>query len=402
MKHARPEAEPEPAPVRLAMRGVTRAYDGRRVLDDVSIVLREGEVTCLLGPSGCGKSTLLKIAAGVERQDAGEVAVDGRVVSDARGHVPPEAREVGLMFQDFALFPHLRVAENVAFGLRGPAAARAERARALLDRVGLAGHGGKYPHQLSGGEQQRVALARALAPRPRILLMDEPFSGLDNRLRDSVRDETLDLLREERAAALLVTHEPEEAMRMADRIALMREGRIVQEGAPYAIYTNPADKEAALFFSDLNVVHGVVHGQRAETAFGTFATPGLADRADVEILIRPQHLKVDFDRQGSGPLPTDRDGAPVRGRVTRARFVGNQSIVEVRLDHDGATLKATLPGVFLPRPGTPLWLSMRRDRCFVFPCSAQSVLADPRLPAAAPGGEDEGDVDARREAGRGA
>lgn len=368
---------PDLAEVRLALEGIVCIYDGVRVLDDVSLRLRRSEVTCLLGPSGCGKSTLLRIAAGVERQGAGRVSVDGQVVSDATRHMPPEGRAIGLMFQDFALFPHLSVAENVAFGLTGPGAARAERARALIDRVGLAAHGAKHPHQLSGGEQQRVALARALAPRPRILLMDEPFSGLDDRLRDGIRDETLEILKEEGSAVLMVTHEPQEAMRMADRIALMRSGRIVQKGAPYNIYNNPVDKEAAMFFSDVNVIHGVVNNFQTDTPFGQFLTPGLADRADVEIIIRPQHLKMDFDRNGTGPLPTSRDGVPARGRVGRARFVGDQSIVEMVMDHDGSTLKATVPGVFLPKPDTPLWLSLRRDRCFVFPCVRQRVLDSP-------------------------
>ncbi len=269
----------EEAAIRLVLEGIGHAYDGVAVLHDVTLELARGEVTCLLGPSGCGKSTLLRIAAGVERQDRGRVLVDGRVVSDGAAHLPPEVRQVGLMFQDFALFPHLRVAENVAFGLGGPAAERRGRAQALLERVGLARHGAKYPHQLSGGEQQRVALARALAPRPRILLMDEPFSGLDNRLRDGIRDQTLDILKEEGTAVLMVTHEPEEAMRMADRIALMREGRIVQAGAPYNIYNNPVDKEAAMFFSDINVIHGVVENFQTDTPFGMFLTPGLADRA---------------------------------------------------------------------------------------------------------------------------
>ncbi|HEY5725417.1 MAG TPA: ABC transporter ATP-binding protein [Methylomirabilota bacterium] len=363
----------------MALAGIRHGYGGARVLDDVSLELRAGEVTCLLGPSGCGKSTLLRIAAGVERQEAGRVEVAGRVVSDAGRHVPPEGRGVGLIFQDFALFPHLSVERNVAFGLAGSAAARGQRVRTLLDRVGLARHGKKYPHQLSGGEQQRVALARALAPQPPILLMDEPFSGLDNRLRDGIRDETLAILKEEGTAVLLVTHEPDEAMRMADRIALMREGAVVQEGAPYAIYNDPVDREAAQFFSDVNVVHGVVKDLAADTAFGRFLAPGLADRADVEIIVRPQHLKMDFDRNGSGPLPTTTDGVPARARVVRARFVGDQSLVELAMEHDGSVLKATVPGVFLPRQGTPLWLSLRRDRCFVFPCRVQSALENPYL-----------------------
>ena len=369
------------AGVRLSMSAVRKAYDGAAALDDVSLELAAGEVTCLLGPSGCGKSTLLRIAAGVERLDRGAVRVDGRVVAGEGVHVPPEARHVGLVFQDFALFPHLTVAENVAFGLTGAPAARAERAGGLLDRVGLRGHAERYPHQLSGGEQQRVALARALAPRPRILLMDEPFSGLDNRLRDAVRDDTLDILKEEGAAVLLVTHEPDEAMRMADGIALMREGRIVQQGAPYHIYNNPADREAAGFFSDVNVIAATVADCQAETPFGRFLAPGIPDGTRIEIVIRPQHLKIDFDRKGQGPLPTPQDGVPARGQVARARFMGDQSIVELAMDHDRSVLKATVPGVFLPRAGTPLWLSIRRDRCFVFPADRANGKA--RVPGRA-------------------
>lgn len=369
---------PVPVPeVCLTISDIHHDYDGEPVLDGVSLELRRGEVTCLLGPSGCGKSTLLRIAAGVERQRSGTVSVRGRCVSDARIQVPPEERGIGLMFQDFALFPHLTVSGNVAFGVPGGSAARSAKVRDLLERVGLGGYGDRYPHQLSGGEQQRVALVRALAPEPAILLMDEPFSGLDNRLRDGIRDQTLDILREEKTAVMLVTHEPEEAMRMADQIALMREGRIVQVGGPYNIYNAPVDRRAASFFSDVNVIHGVVRDFQTETPFGQFLTPGLSDHVDVEIIIRPQHLKMDFDRNGTGPLPTSTDGVPARGRVKRARFIGNQSIVELEMDHDGSPLKATIPGVFLPRVGTPLWLSLRRDRCFVFPCEKQSRVEYP-------------------------
>ena len=361
--------------VRLALADIRHAYGASRVLEEVTLALGAGEVVCLLGPSGCGKSTLLRIAAGVERQAAGSVEIDGRRVSGPDIHVAPEGRGVGLMFQDFALFPHLTVARNVAFGLAGPPAAKAERVRGLLGRVGLAGHAERYPHELSGGEQQRVALARALAPRPPILLMDEPFSGLDNRMRDGIRDETLDILKEEGTAVLLVTHEPDEAMRMADRIALMRAGRIVQEGAPFALYNEPVDKRAAMFFSDVNVVRGRVVGGAVDTRFGRFPAPDLAEGAEAEVVIRPQHVKLDFDRRGSGPSPTHRDGVALRGRVVRARFVGNQSLVELQMEAGGAVLKATLPGVFLPRPGTPLWAALPRERCFVFPTGAREVAS---------------------------
>ena len=355
---------------RLEIRNLTRRFDGRAVVDGVSLKVMPGHVTCLLGPSGCGKTTTLRMIAGVERQDAGSILVDGREVSGDTLDTPPERRRTGLMFQDFALFPHLSVADNVAFGLTGPRDAVRARVTEMLGRVDLARYIDAWPHELSGGEQQRVALARALAPQPRIMLMDEPFSGLDNRLRDEIRDETLAVLKEEGTAVLLVTHEPEEAMRMADEIALMRGGRIVQQGAPYNIYNAPVDRAAVAFFSDINVIRGTVRGALTETPFGRFLAPGQPDGAEVDIVIRPQHLKIDFDRDGRGPLPTPQDGTPARGVVQRARFMGNESIVEFRMDHDGSVLKATVPNVFLPKPGKPLWLTIRRDRCFVFPVTA--------------------------------
>ena len=356
-------------PPRLEIREIVRHYDGKAVVDNVSLAIRPGNVTCLLGPSGCGKSTTLRIIAGVETQDSGTIHVDGALICDTVFRVPPERRSVGLMFQDFALFPHLRVGENVAFGLKGPGAERKACAREYLGRVGLERFVDDYPHQLSGGEQQRVALARALAPKPRVMLMDEPFSGLDNRLRDGIRDETLELLKEEGTSVLLVTHEPEEAMRMADEIALMRDGRIVQIGAPYNIYNSPADRESVAFFSDINTLIGKVQGALVATPFGHFLAPGYADGSSVNIVFRPQHVGIDFDRAGKGPNPSARTGAPARGVVERARFMGSESLVEFRMDHDGQKLKATVPNVFLPTPGTPLWLSVRRDKCFVFPGS---------------------------------
>jgi len=351
---------------RLEIRNLVRYFDGRAVVDDVSLSIQAGQVTCLLGPSGCGKSTTLRMIAGVEMQDSGEIYVDGTLICDSNFRVPPERREIGLMFQDFALFPHLSVGDNVAFGLKGPKEAKRARVEELLARVDLLRFIDGYPHQLSGGEQQRVALARSLAPRPRIMLMDEPFSGLDNRLRDGIRDETLSLLKEEDTAVLLVTHEPEEAMRMADEIALMRGGKIVQQGAPYNVYTRPVDHAAVAFFSDTNVLQARVQGALAETAFGDFLAPGVPDGTDVEIVFRPQHLRIDFDRAGSGPLPTPSDGVAARGTVQRARFLGHESLVEFKMDHDGSVLKATVPNVFLPQAGRVMWLTVKRNRCFVF------------------------------------
>ncbi|EBA15256.1 iron ABC transporter, ATP-binding protein, putative [Roseobacter sp. SK209-2-6] len=355
------------APPRLEIRNLHRFFDGRPVVDDVSLQIRAGQVTCLLGPSGCGKSTTLRMIAGVEMQDSGEIYVDGKLICDTIFRVPPERREIGLMFQDFALFPHLSVADNVAFGLKGSKEEKRQRVAELLQKVSLTRFIDEFPHQLSGGEQQRVALARALAPRPRIMLMDEPFSGLDNRLRDGIRDETLTLLKEEDAAVLLVTHEPEEAMRMADEIALMRRGKIVQQGAPYNVYTRPVDRAAVAFFSDVNVVQAQVNGALAQTPFGEFLAPGIPDGTDVEIIFRPQHVRIDFDRAGKGPLPTPTDGVAARGTVQRARYLGHESLVEFRMDHDGSVVKVTVPKVFLPEIDRVMWLTLPRNRCYVFP-----------------------------------
>lgn len=357
---------------RLEIRDLMRSFGGRTVVDGVSLSIQPGQVTCLLGPSGCGKSTTLRMIAGVEMQDSGEIYVDGNLICDTVFRVPPERREIGLMFQDFALFPHLSVAGNVAYGLSGPKDDRRARVEEMLERVHMGRFIDMYPHQLSGGEQQRVALARALAPRPRIMLMDEPFSGLDNRLRDGIRDETLAILKQEDTGVLLVTHEPDEAMRMADEIALMRDGKIVQRGAPYNVYTRPVDRAAVAFFSDANRLRATVEGALAMTPFGRFLAPGVPDGTAVDIVFRPQHVRIDFDRAGVGPGPTAAEGTAAIAEVIRARFMGNESLVEFRLGHDGSMMRVTVPGVFLPQMGTDMWLRIRRDKCFVFPAEGRA------------------------------
>jgi len=238
---------------KVQFRNICHSYGNVQTLKGVSFDLAPGEIVCLLGPSGCGKSTLLRIAAGVERQTSGQIFMNNLEIAGPNCFLAPEKRGIGLVFQDFALFPHKSILENAAFGLRKLGKAQAMiAAKAALKRVGMLQYEQAYPYELSGGEQQRVALARAIAPRPQVLLMDEPFSGLDQRLRDKVRDETLAVLKETRACSLLVTHDPLEAMRMADRIILMREGNLAQIGTPKELFTNPVDAEAARFFCDFN------------------------------------------------------------------------------------------------------------------------------------------------------
>src|SRR5215213_8100697 len=262
---------------RLTYQGVTHRYGATEAVSNFDLDIAPGETVSLLGPSGCGKTTLLRLAAGVERPTSGRILINDREVAGTRFE-PPERRGVGLMFQDFALFPHLSNLANVMFGLKSMPKADAEReARLSLERVGLGGHAHLYPHMLSGGEQQRVALARAVAPRPSVLLMDEPFSGLDRRLRDQVREDVLHVLRESRVTCVIVTHDAEEAMLVADRVALMRAGRLVQLGEPQSIYRVPADLFAARFFCELNEVPAVVRDRVAESAVGRFPAPDMAD-----------------------------------------------------------------------------------------------------------------------------
>ena len=226
----------------LELVGVSRQFGNRVVLSDISLAIPPGKITCLLGESGCGKSTLLRIISGVDRPDGGSIRINGSEVVGPGRFVEPESRSIGSMFQDYALFPHLSVAENIAFGLRRLSRSeQRQRVGEVVERIGLGHLVDRYPHSLSGGEQQRVALARALAPRPSILLMDEPFSNLDQGLRERVRRETLDTLRRIGTTAIIVTHDPQEALAVGDLIVLMRAGRIVQEGAYRDLVERPAD-----------------------------------------------------------------------------------------------------------------------------------------------------------------
>jgi iron(III) transport system ATP-binding protein len=339
----------------LAFEAVSHGYGRVQALAGVDLAIAPGEVVCLLGPSGCGKTTLLRVAAGIERPLAGRVLMDGIEVAGPGGHVPPERRGVGLVFQDFALFPHLTNLANVMFGLRALPRAEAEAvARHALDRVGLADHALDYPHALSGGEQQRVALARAIAPRPGILLMDEPFSGLDSRLRDAVREETLAVMRETRATCVVVTHDPEEAMRMADRIVLMREGRIAQTGTAADLYRAPVDLEAARFFSDINEVPGRVQGGKLVTPVGYFPAPGLAEGAAGVAAIRPRSIQ---------PRPA---GMCLPGRLVGRRFLGEVELLEIAVAGLETPLKARVRSAEGFTPGRDLGVDVAAAEVLVF------------------------------------
>ena len=340
---------------RLTLEDVSRHYGEVLALDGVSIDISPSEVLCLLGPSGCGKSTLLRVAAGIERPSSGRILLDGQEVAGPDNFVPPEKRGIGLMFQDFALFPHLSLLDNVAFGLKSLTRSEAKReARLALERVGLAHYAGEYPHILSGGEQQRVALARAIAPRPSVLLMDEPFSGLDSRLREQMREETLAILHETRATAIVVTHDAEEAMRMGDRVALMRQGRVVQTGKALDLYRAPKDILTARTFSELNELAARIEGGNAATPLGRFAANGVPDGTDAIVCVRQRGVRL----RGAG------QGVP--GRVLDARFLGDVALVEVAVQGLDAPLFARVAESDVPPQGTEVGVVIEPGAVLVF------------------------------------
>lgn len=303
-----------------------------RIIHDITLTFAAGRITCLLGPSGCGKTTVLRLAAGVARPTSGRILLEGREVAGPGTYVPPEQRNIGLMFQDYALFPHLTVLQNVVYGLYAvpPEDAR-KAALTALERVGLAGIADRYPNRLSGGEQQRVALARAIVPRPQVILMDEPFSGLDQRLRDHVRADTLAVVRETRSTAVLVTHDPMEAIEFADYIYLMRNGGIVQQGTPQELYAEPTDAAAAQFFSSYNLFSGPVQGGKVDTPLGAVDAGRFADGQTVDVLVRPTAISLAPGHSGTEAYVLESRFLGEHLRVSLA-FPGQETPVAAVLD----------------------------------------------------------------------
>jgi iron(III) transport system ATP-binding protein len=317
----------------------------------------------LLGPSGCGKTTTLRLIAGFEDPDAGVIEVGGRVVAAVGDGTwrsePPEARRVGMVFQDYALFPHLSVADNVAFGL--PRLSRGERearVAAALATVGLAGLGGRAPHQLSGGQQQRVALARALAPNPAVVLLDEPFSNLDPELRAEVRAEVRQILAAAGATALLVTHDREEALSLADRVAVMGGGRIVQVATPEELYHRPATRWVAAFVGDAEFLPGEANGRRVATDLGDLPAHSAAT-GPVEVMLRPEQLRLVPVPDAAGAASSDSsDTARANATVLTRQFYGHDQLMTVQLDA-GRHLRARLGPYGGIRPGDRVHASVR-------------------------------------------
>ncbi len=326
---------PEPQPPLLALDHVDVGYNHEAVVHQVSLELREGLIGCLLGPSGCGKTTLLRAIAGFEPLMRGEIRFNGGAVSSARFTVPPERRGIGMVFQDFALFPHLDVAANIAFGIRGwGSAARNTRVKQLLRLVGLQGYDNAYPHELSGGQQQRIALARALAPQPKLLLLDEPFSSMDMDLRGELAREVRRILRAENTTAILVTHDQHEAFAFADRIAVLHQGRVSQWDSAYNLYHRPADRFVADFVGDGTLIPGMVlPDEHVDTALGELdgaLSQSLPPGTAVDVLVRPDDITI------------DNEAGTVRTEVLDKAFRGADFLYTLKLP-DGLSVLCMAP-----------------------------------------------------------
>ncbi|MFE7135102.1 ABC transporter ATP-binding protein [Streptomyces sp. NPDC057638] len=330
----------------LRVTSLTTSYGrGNRVLDGLDLTVPAGELAAVLGPSGCGKTTLLRVVAGFLTPDAGEVTIDGRTVTGPGTQIAPERRGVGIVAQEGALFPHMTVARNVAFGLIGvDRAERRARTGAMLELVGLDGYGERMPHELSGGQQQRVALARALAPRPSLVLLDEPFNALDSALRAGLRSDVRTALRAAGATALLVTHDQEEALSSADLVAVVRDGRVAQCATPHELYTRPVDPWVASFVGEAVELPASVDGDHALTPLGRIPlAPSPAERQGARtgtVVLRPEQLVLTPD--GTGP----------RAVVTEIRFHGHDAVVLLTTPELPTPVTARIQGPLTARPGT--------------------------------------------------
>ncbi|WP_415381774.1 ABC transporter ATP-binding protein [Halosimplex sp. TS25] len=326
----------------LELDGVTRAFGAERAVDDLSLTVYEGELLTLLGPSGCGKTTTLRLLAGLDRPDAGSIGVDGESVAGPDTFVAPDDRDVGLVFQSFALFPHLTVAENVAFGIEHwPAEEREERVTELLDLVSLGEYGDHSPDDLSGGQRQRVALARSLAPEPDVLLLDEPFSNLDVSLRTEMREEVRNIIKETGVTAVSVTHDQEEALSISDRVAVIHDGSVEQVGRPEVVFEQPESRFVAEFLGQAGFVSGELASGAVETDLGTLPVDvieGLGpeyDGALIDVMVRPDDLvatPADEDPGHETATSADADADSGNGEIVHRQYTGPSFVYQVELD----------------------------------------------------------------------
>ncbi|MDD3517653.1 MAG: ABC transporter ATP-binding protein [Chromatiales bacterium] len=356
----------------LDVQRVSVGYHGKDVVHSASFGLRKGTIGCLLGPSGCGKTTLLRAIAGFEPVSGGRIVLGDEEVSRPGWTLPPERRQVGMVFQDFALFPHLTVADNIGFGIRRwKGEAYAARVAELLEMVGLPQYGKAYPHALSGGQQQRIALARALAPRPRLMLLDEPFSSMDVELREGLAREVRGILKQENITAMLVTHDQMEAFAIADHIGVMRAGHIMQWDNAYNLYHKPSNRFVADFIGQGVILPGtVLNAREVETEMGLIpgkVPPGCTRGMGVDVLVRPDDIQHD-------------DASPMIGEVVEKAFRGAQFLYTLRLS-GGSKVLCLTPSHHDHPTGSRIGIRLDFDHLIVFPRDVCTVEPSAELPS---------------------
>ncbi len=334
----------------VSLRGVYKSFESKKVvIEDLSLDLAHGEIMVLAGPSGCGKTTTLRLIAGFLEPEQGSIFIEDLEVAGAR-FIPPERRPVGIVFQDYALFPHLTVEDNVGFGLLGIEKSASERTvKENLSLVGLEGFNRRYPHELSGGEQQRVALARALAPKPKLVLLDEPFSNLDAFLRAHVREEIRQILKRAGTTAIFVTHDQQEALTLADRLVILNKGRFAQVGSPEDIYHRPASRFVANFIGEANFLPGKVGPDGISTELGRWPAPStLISGSEVEVMLRPHDISLTAD-------------ASAVSVVLSRQFMGEENLYTVELP-SGRKIHSTMPSHSVTNPGQKVKITVKRGQ----------------------------------------
>ena len=342
----------------LTIQKLSKKFGERFAVNQASWSAQSGQIICLLGHSGCGKTTMLRLIAGLETPTEGSIQLERKVLWDPYQQVQAEERNIGFVFQDYALFPHLSVLENVMFGLKKiPKHERQSIAENALKHVSMSHHIHSYPHTLSGGEQQRVALARALAPKPHVLLMDEPFSNLDHRLRDQIRQSTIEILKQTSTTTIIVTHDPEEALQIADQIILMHQGKIIQSGTPKQLYFQPKTLFAARYFSDLNEIKTQIQDQQLHTIFGNIAIPKhLTSNNEIRCYFRPHQLRVNR-------IKTENSLA---AKIISSNFLGYSQLLKLKIEAEDKVLSAYVEYSQHYDQADTVYLSLDLSQCFFY------------------------------------
>ena len=348
-----------------------RTVTTQKILNNFSMKLESGQVVSLLGPSGCGKTTLLKLASGIEKLQNGEIKLNNEIVSSPNIHLNSEKRDVGYVFQDCALFPHLTILQNIFFGMKSIEIERQKnKIQSLMKEINISSLSEKYPHELSGGQQQQVALVRAMASDPKIIFLDEPYSNLDSRLKEKIRDQMLHILREHNISALLVTHDPEEAMFMSDKIGILNNGSIEQFGSPIDLYLRPKSAFIAEFFGEINVFEGIVEDGSVNTVLGTFKCSSKFNKKKVKIVIRNEAInvfaenKLNLKKYKQPEFVT----SPYFGHVMEARLLAGSTLVHLSLkvNRSNFHIHAKIPGLNFFNINEKVFVTSDPSQIFVF------------------------------------